>query len=297
MSTLAQIVDRTKQKLSGYSSRDRVNILNTTVNSSTTSIVCKYTPGAETTAGGIIEIDFEQMMIVSIAGSTLTVIRGWNGTTATSHTADAVIYVEPRLPRSEILAEVIAELRAVPQTIYKTTPVVLTFTSGSNQVDLTGASGTVLRIVNAERTGFDGASYPSFRPQLRLIRNANTTDFPSGYAVQLEGGLSYGEDAIVRVVYASELTVSSLSSATDLQATVGLPISAEDILVYGAASRLLYSKESDRVDFTRQGVSRAAEEVPIEANARQAQRWRLEADRRISEEAMRLVALWGIPGA
>lgn len=296
MSTIAEVVNRTRQKLSGFTTRDRVNVLNAAINSSVTSVTVTYTIGSETTVGAVIEIDYEQMMIVSIATNTLTVIRGWNGTTPASHSINAVIYIEPVFPASIILHEVTDELCALPQSIFQTSTTVLTFSSGVNQVDLSGATGTVYKILSADRESFDGASYPSFKPNLRLIRNADTSDFPSGYAVAIDGGLSYGQSAVVRVVYAKSLTISSLNTSTDLQSVVGLPITAEDILVLGAGSRVLYSKESARVGYDRQGSSRFAEEVPVESNARQAQRWRAEADRRIGEEAMRLVGLWGISG-
>jgi hypothetical protein len=297
MSTLDQIVTKTKSKLMGAVGRDKINTLATTCDSSTTSIVLTYTPGAEIVAGVIIEIDYEQMMVVSNTTVTLTVIRGWNGTTAASHTSSTVVYVEPRFPRQAILDEAISELRALPQTIFTTETVVLTFSSTTNRVDLTGATGTVYRVIHADRANFEGQSYPGFKPTLKIIRNADPTAFPSGYAVAIDEGLSYGQVATVRVVYAKSLATTTLSSSTDLQSTVGLPITAEDIIAFGAASRLLYDKEALRLDFTRQGQSRAAEETPPEAQGRQAQRWRLEADRRISEEAMRLVGIWGIPGA
>ena len=297
MSTLDQIVTKTKSKLMGAVGRDKINTLATTCNSSTTSIVLTYTPGAEIVAGVIIEIDYEQMMVVSNATVTLTVIRGWNGTTAASHTSSTVVYVEPRFPRQAILDEAISELRALPQTIFTTETVVLTFSSTTNRVDLTGATGTVYRVIHADRANFEGQSYPGFKPTLKIIRNADPTAFPSGYAVAIDEGLSYGQVATVRVVYAKSLATTTLSSSTDLQSTVGLPLTAEDIIAFGAASRLLYDKEALRLDFTRQGQSRAAEEIPPEVQGRQAQRWRLEADRRISEEAMRLVGIWGIPGA
>ena len=297
MSTLDQIVTKTKSKLMGAVGRDKINTLATTCNSSTTSIVLTYTPGAEIVAGVIIEIDYEQMMVVSNTTVTLTVIRGWNGTTAASHTSSTVVYVEPRFPRQAILDEAISELRALPQTIFTTETVVLTFSSTTNRVDLTGATGTVYRVIHADRANFEGQSYPGFKPTLKIIRNADPTAFPSGYAVAIDEGLSYGQVATVRVVYAKSLATTTLTSSTDLQSTVGLPITAEDIIAFGAASRLLYDKEALRLDFTRQGQSRAAEEIPPEVQGRQAQRWRLEADRRISEEAMRLVGIWGIPGA
>jgi hypothetical protein len=281
----------------GSIGRDKINTLATTCNSSTTSIVLTYTPGSEIVAGVIIEIDYEQMMVVSNTTVTLTVIRAWNGTTAASHTSGVVVYIEPRFPRQAILDEVINEVLALPETIFTTGTAVLSFASNTNRVDLTGATGTVYRIIHADRSSFEGQSYPGFKPTLQLIRNADTSAFASGYAVAIEGGLTYGQTATVRVVYSKSLVTTTLISSTDLQSTVGLPITAEDILAFGAASRLLYDKEALRLDFTRQGQSRAAEEVPPETQGRQAQRWRLEADRRISQEAMRLVGIWGIPGA
>ena len=297
MSTLDQVVTKTKSKLMGSIGRDKINTLATTCNSSTTSIVLTYTPGSEIVAGVIIEIDYEQMMVVSNTTVTLTVIRAWNGTTAASHTSGVVVYIEPRFPRQAILDEVINEVLALPETIFTTGTAVLSFASNTNRVDLTGATGTVYRIIHADRSSFEGQSYPGFKPTLQLIRNADTSAFASGYAVAIEGGLTYGQTATVRVVYSKSLVTTTLISSTDLQSTVGLPITAEDILAFGAASRLLYDKEALRLDFTRQGQSRAAEEVPPETQGRQAQRWRLEADRRISQEAMRLVGIWGIPGA
>ncbi|NBW35713.1 MAG: hypothetical protein EBR30_11985 [Cytophagia bacterium] len=297
MSTLDQVVTKTKNKLTGSVGRDKINTLNDNYNSSVTTIGVTYTIGNEISPGTVIEIDYEQLMVVSVASTSVGVIRGWNGTTAASHTVNTVVYIEPRFPRQAILDEVCNELRALPQTIYTTGTAVLTFVSNTNRVDLTGATGTIYRILHADRANFDGQSYPGYKPTLQIIRNADTTAFPSGYAVAIEGGLSYGETATVRIVYAKSLSTSTLTSSTDLQSTVGLPITAEDILQFGAASRLLYDKESLRLDFTRQGQSRAAEEIPPEVQGRQAQRWRLEADRRISEEAMRLAGIWGIPGA
>ena len=162
MSTLDQIVTKTKSKLMGAVGRDKINTLATTCDSSTTSIVLTYTPGAEIVAGVIIEIDYEQMMVVSNTTVTLTVIRGWNGTTAASHTSSTVVYVEPRFPRQAILDEAISELRALPQTIFTTETVVLTFSSNTNRVDLTGATGTVYRVIHADRANFEGQSYPGF---------------------------------------------------------------------------------------------------------------------------------------
>jgi hypothetical protein len=68
-----------------------VGQLNATINASTNPVTIS-TP-LNVTAGSTIIIDSEQMIVGSVAGSTLTIsTRGANGTTAASHSANAYIY-------------------------------------------------------------------------------------------------------------------------------------------------------------------------------------------------------------
>lgn len=46
------------------------------------------------TAGNVITVDSEQMLISGVSGATLTVTRGYNGTTATTHTTGTAVYGE-----------------------------------------------------------------------------------------------------------------------------------------------------------------------------------------------------------
>ena len=296
MSTIAEIVNLTKSKLDGATGRDRVNTLSANINNSVTSLSTGFVPTPDLATGSVIEIDYEQMLVMALASSTLTVLRGWNNTTAASHTVGTPMYVEPRFPRQAVLNEVVQELRAIPRSIYKVVTTTLNFPANINQVNLTGATGEVYRVLETERKSFDGVGYPSFNLVTRLIRNQDTADYASGYSVQIDRGRFYKQDVDVRITYAKTLDTATVTSATDLQTTVGLPIAAEDILTFGAASRLMYDKEALRLDFTRQGQSRNALEVPAETYAKQAQRWRLEADRRTSEESRRLLDLYGFMG-
>lgn len=290
------VVNATKSKLDGAVGRDKINILNTSIDASTTTVVTTYTPIPDAAVGSVIEIDYEQMMVMAVSGSNLTVLRGWNNTTAVSHTSGTFIAVEPRFPRQIVFNEVAQELRALPRSIYQVVTTTLSFPANVNQIDLAGATGEVFRILSAERKSFDGTGYPSFSLVTRLVRNQDTSEYPSGYSVQVDQGRFYKKAVDVRITYAKTLAHNTLTTTTDLQSTVGLPLSAEDILTFGAASRLMYDKEALRLDFTRQGQSRNAAEVPTETYARQAQRWRMEADRRISEESRRLLDLYGYMG-
>ena len=297
MSTLETLVQKTKSKLTGSVGRDRINVLAVAINSTTTSLTCTYDPGPDLSSGSIIEIDFEQMFVLSVTASVLTVIRGWNGTTAAAHLINEVITVEPQFPVQNIFDEIVQELRALPRSLYSVVTTTITFPANINQVDLLGATGEVFRILSADRKSVDGVGYPSFNLSTRLIRNQDTSDFASGYCIAIDGGQAFKRDVTARVTYAKTLTTENLTITSNLQTDVGLLISAEDILTFGAASRLMYDKEALRLDISRQGQSRNALEVPVDSKAKQAQRWRMEAERRISEESTRLLGLYGYTGA
>jgi hypothetical protein len=297
LSTLDDLVYITGSKLDGAVGRDRINVLNTAITStSATTFNVTYTPIPDLDVGSVIEIDYEQMLVMAVSTNTLTVIRGWNNTTAVTHTASTPIYIEPRFPKQAIYNELVQEIRSLPRSLYKVNTVTIGFPANINQVDLAGATGEVYRILHAERKSFDGKDYPSFISNMRLIRNQDTSDFPSGYSLSLDHGRIHQRDVTIRVTYATSLITSGLSKTSNVQTDVGLMISAEDILTFGAASRLMYDKEALRLDFTRQGQSRNAVEVPPETYAKQAQRWRMEADRRISQESVRLLDLYGFMG-
>lgn len=50
-----------------------------------------------------IEVDEEQMLVSSVSGTTLTVVRGYMGTTATTHSSGDTVRVDPRYPKANIV--------------------------------------------------------------------------------------------------------------------------------------------------------------------------------------------------
>jgi Ca2+-binding RTX toxin-like protein len=71
----------------------------------TTSTTITVTDGANITSaelaqpgGYVIQIDNEQMLVTAVSGNTLTVVRGYNGTTAATHDANALVLPESAPP-------------------------------------------------------------------------------------------------------------------------------------------------------------------------------------------------------
>lgn len=137
--------------------------------------------------------------------------------------------------------------------------------------------------------GYEGKTGKISRSGYRL---ETTKGSPDSYVITLFGGNgdSFGQDLTVSY-RASFGQFSGLSSTTS---SVGLPDSMIDIVVMGAALRLLSSKEIQRNDLAVQGSGRRAAEVPAGASAAAPNWLRRQYSDRIHEEAARLASLYPI---
>lgn len=70
-----------------------VDWISAAVSSTTTTTVSVY-HGAWHSIDEVITIDSEQMQVTDISANTLTVVRGYNSTVATTHTAGSFVYIE-----------------------------------------------------------------------------------------------------------------------------------------------------------------------------------------------------------
>lgn len=290
MSTFDALVTRTLGRLTGAVGRDRTNVLATTIDADDTSVVLSWDPDALTTPGSVIQIGYEQMLVTGVTAMTLTVIRGFNGTTGVAHTSGTVIELEPRFPRQSIYLSLLDEARALPPGIFGVESVAVSFPANTNAVMLPSI-GAVGRVVKAWR--LDATNDVLLRPDLDLIRDPTHAVYATGYGVAIANGAVYGEPVTVRVLYTLEVDLSTASSDTDLQDESHIPVTIEDALVYLAGGTLLLDKEALRYSMQRQNQSRDAAEVPADALGQLAKRWRDEGKARISTERMRLVETYG----
>jgi len=293
MTTYDTLAVRLRTKLTAAAGRDRLSFLDESMTTTTTSVVLDVAPGNDVRAGTIIEIGHERMYVRSVATATLTVRRGFDGTTATSHADDAEVRISPRYPLGRLTQELADVTRSLPRGLFCVATTTVTMESGGNSFDLTDAAGRdVLRVLVAWRTNANGVEKVYLAPQLSVIRHADTTAFPSGYAVTIPPAWTYTTDATVRVTYAYAPVTTSIAPTTDLTTHVGLPESLADALVFAAGARLLLEKEAERNDTRGQTESRFADEVPATALTQISDSWQRFADRRISEEMARLLEVY-----
>lgn len=257
MSTVGTVIDRTVRQLMSGTVEER----NKTVGSltaSATTVTMLYDLGG-IRPGGVIQIDAELMYVweISVGAKSATVERGYNGTTATTHTASSIVTVDPKFPRAQILEAINAELDDLSSPMnglyqiktvdldYNGTWAMLNIPTNDKIIDLVGVS---LRYIATD--------YPIIR-KLRLIRDLPTDDFNSGYALRFDEPVRAGR---MHIVYKSPFN-NVTSETQNVQNIAGLPQSCEDILMMGAQIRLVSPREVKRNFTESQGDTRRAEEV------------------------------------
>jgi hypothetical protein len=257
MTTAATVIDKTlRQLLSG--TVELRNRLTTTLNSSATSVVVDFSVEG-LRAGQVCEIDSELMYIWASDSSTktLTVQRGFNGTTAAAHTSGAIVTVNPRFPRAQVLEEInneITDLSSPSNGLFKVETLNITYNGSDKMVNLTGAT-SVIDILNVS-VRYLTDDYPIAR-KVKIVRDLPTDDFASGFALRFDQAVMPGR---LRVVYKAPYT-SAATEATDINTTCGIQDSITDIVTIGAQIRLMAPREIKRNFVESQGDTRRAEEV------------------------------------
>lgn len=288
MATVQTVIDRVyRALLAGLS--EGANSLASGVDASATSLTLTYDLESiqERT---VIEIGTEQMFVWArdTTAKTATVARGWNGTTAASHSSADVVRANPRFPHSEIfdaVADEVDDLSSPDNGLFQVTAVELTSQATKDTYDLTSATAVKELLEVRLDTSDPTDRWPDITRHTTLLRNANTTDFASGFAVKFDRYLQPGRT--IRVLYAGPFTRPTATS-NDLQSDVGLTATMNDILYLGTSARMLSLREGKRSFIESQGDSQRFDEVGQGGMIRSASALLFERDRRIAAEASRL---------
>ena len=285
MTTAATVIDRTLRQLLSGTVESR-NKLATSIDASATSVVVSYNLDG-LRAGQVCEIDSEIMYIweTDPVAKTLTVQRGFNGTTAAAHTSGAIITVSPRFPRAQILEAIndeLADLSSPLHGLFQVKTMNLDYNGSDTMVNLTGVTSIIDLLNVSVRYMVD--DYPVAR-KVRLVRDMPTDDFASGFALRFDQGVFPGR---LRIVYKAAYTSAS-TEATDINSTCGVQESVTDIVALGAQIRLMSPREIKRNFTESQGDTRRSDEVQAGAvSGSIASLIRLRRDR-IQSEAARLM--------
>lgn len=232
--TFTSMIDEVIVSLQGFGANvDQMSTLTASCTNNATSLTVDST---QVIGRGIIEIDQELMYVTGQSSGTLTVApwgRGWKGTTAAAHNSNSPIYVSPAYPRSIVAREINNTIRAVYPQLFVVNTTDITVTSLDWQYELPVACDRVLSV------DWKYSTLTSWNPLhgWEQVQKANATDFPTSNSF-----LAINEPLMANsTLHVTYMTPPSLlSSDSDAYAaTTGLPSTSRDVIIYGAASRLL----------------------------------------------------------
>lgn len=299
---VSALVDDVLNHLAG-TAHDVINLLKTSMSASTENAldtVVFVNPMNGAVPGVYLSIDDETMLILTISssGNTSQVLRGQKGSTAGSHSANALIYVDPAWPRWAVMSTIRDEIRSWGPQVYQvlTVPVDIATQANVMGYDL-GEIQPFYRVLKVRQTppayiasiigGDNGAvtsvaddrSWPEV--PFHVDQAAPLSDFPSGNALFVET-TSFTLPGVLHVTYAAPFDVDTAwADTTDLLADVGLKSYHLDIPAYGAAWRLLSFRQPRRLFTQMQGQPRDAQEVPALALMQAAQQFKAFRDDRL----------------
>lgn len=243
--TLSQMMDEVSSNLAGYTfQQDRathlLSAVTTTTSSSASPLVLSLA-STDNMSKGIVEIDEELMWIDSTdrVANTATVApygRGYNGSTAATHTADSKVTVSPTFPKVNIKRAINDTIRALGSQIFAVKSTTFTFNPAQSTYAFNNLNIKNILTVSWQAIGPSQEWVPVRRWDFDSV--ANATAFGAGAQTITFGGDAPMAGRTVKVVYATDPSPFT-SNSEDYATVTGLPESTRDVVVLGAAYRLI----------------------------------------------------------
>jgi hypothetical protein len=215
---------------------------------------------------GLIEIDSELMNVQSFNPTTneITIFpfgRGFYGSTAATHLADTSIINNAKFPKIRVQESINDIINEVYPTLFAITTSEFPKIAVQYNYPLPSTVDEILQ-VNYQVIG-PSLTWPSMR-RWRFDPNASPGTFPGGKSVNLQEEVTPGR--LIRVTCISQ--PQPLTNDSDVFATVsGLPETAKDCIVYGAAAKLMVAYDAARLQMDSvEAAERSAMTQPTSAS-------------------------------
>jgi hypothetical protein len=218
----------------------------TTSTTTTTSATVAVPDGTLWETGAIGEwqtgtVGYEQFLVTVVAANNLTVVRGYNGTTAETHTSGDRVVRDPLYSGRQIQQALTNELSYLWPFVYKTGDVDLTPLSTTVWYDLNAATVGVVRVTQL----YGSSSQVIGRFGLRNGEYPFEIDYvmPTGLVASGKGiRFPYGMYHSTNHIHVIDMRV--LTGTSDIPDNGQFPVS--DCLVWLAAGRLVEATETKR---------------------------------------------------
>ena len=260
MSTQVWVDEVRDMLLSGYV--EDLDIITGSVGVSDSEIIVQGYAGS-IVKGVVIEINAELMYVLQVVSTTVSVLRGYAGSTAAAHTANDIVRVSPKFPTHRIVSSInddLADISSPAHGMFQMRTTTFTYNGGVAGYDLDTSGNVVDSIYEVTHAAVGALANEPEIISWRLKRDRDTGSFASGNALILYDGAIPGRT--VRVLYKSPFTPVDTTDLTKDRSLTGLPTTAYDLPTLGAAMALMTTRPIRREFLDAQGTSRMGEEVP-----------------------------------
>jgi len=287
MSTFNEMVDEVSLHLSGYGMRNEAL---THITGAITSTTKQLSVGsAESVGKGLIEIDDELMWVDSFdrTANTVTVApygRGYNGTTAVAHTTETKVVINPVFTRKAIktaindtILSVGSQLFGVTSTSFTSSVAVSTYALPTNLDNIISVS---FEAIGPTKEWVPVRGY-------RLDKAANVSEFGSSNTITINSFVD--PSSTIQVTYSFDPDILEIDS-DDFESVTGLPASCKDVIILGAAYRLLSFVDPGRLNYMSAEANSQGQTIPYGSGTNTAKYVYALFQQRLKEESDKLLS-------
>lgn len=288
MPTFSELVDEVKSNLIGYTLRqDRLTYVTNGGGLTTTSTAITV-GSSDNLAKGTIEIDDELIWIDNFdkQNSTLNVApgfgRGYMGTTPSPHATNAMVTLAPSFPRVSIKKAINDTIKSFYPKLFAVASTTFTFNASQTTYALPDDAREIL-YMSWQTTGSSREWLPIKR--WRFDPLANIATFNTQKTVNIYENIQPGRT--IKVWY-TMIPNTMDSNSDDFVDVTGLPDSCQDVVVYGAAYRLLTFLDAGRINLSSAEADLNDTKNPYNSGAAASRYVFALFQQRLQEEALKL---------
>jgi hypothetical protein len=286
MATLNDMIAEVRSSLAGFTLRqDRISYLTSAINTTDTAI---QIGSSANLAKGIIEINNELIWVDNFDKQNNTMNaapgfgRGYQGTSPSPHAVNSQVILTPTFPRTNIQQAINDTINSVYPKLFAVYSTTFTFNASQTTYPLPDASKNVI-YMSWQTTGSSREWLPIDKWRQDLM--ANVATFNTQKTVNIYENIQPGRT--VQVWYAANPQTMT-SGTDDFSAVTGLPESCRDVIVYGAAYRLLSFVDPGRINLTSAESDLADSKVPGSAGSTNSRYIYALYQQRLQDESLKL---------
>jgi len=244
MSNFLQLTDRVEAVLHGYTENTEPASWLTTSATSTTTSLSVY--DASVIGRGYIQVD-DEIIFVNTTDNVSNVLniapwgRAQRGTSAASHNQDTKVTMAPLFPRQEIKNAINNTIDAMYPSIFATDSYDFDYVASQYSYEIPSQVENVLSvtysIIGPSKEWFPARAW-------QLDRTADSNAFASTKSISIYSGVIPGQK--VQVTYSKRPTLGTADNQ-EYSTTTGFPSYSEDVVIYGAAFRMISFLDPSRL--------------------------------------------------